>query len=100
MRKITLNPSHLWSLIVTCLILIRIILMQGWEDAVAMTIGLTVILAMIWFNGFWAKYILPFGWLASKANDFKKAEYSAPAIALIGWVLLLLILYLAYFRME
>jgi hypothetical protein len=92
--------SQLGSLIVAALIILRGITVRGWEEGGVIAITLIFILAMIWFNEFWAKYILPFGWLESKAKDFKKAEYSAPAIAFIGWVLLLLILYMSYFHMK
>ncbi|MCW9023358.1 MAG: hypothetical protein OQK73_01635 [Gammaproteobacteria bacterium] len=95
-----MSKSRFWSLMVAALILLRGIIVRGWEEGSTIAMALAVILMMIWSNEFWAKYILPFGWLESKARDFKKAEYSAPAIAFVGWVLLLLILYMTYFHME
>lgn len=60
------------------------------EKAVAVTMVILLAASMVWFNRFWANYILRFGFLESLASDFKSAERSSAAIALLGWAVLLL----------
>lgn len=69
----------------------------GIEGATSSLAIVTLIGTMVWFNDFWAEYILPFGFWASKASDFKTPRRSAAAIALLGWVLLLLMAWAVYF---
>jgi hypothetical protein len=69
----------------------------GIEGAAGGLLAVALVGTMVWFNEFWAEYLLPFGFWASKASDFKTPQRSAAAVALIGWVLLLLIAWAAFF---
>jgi len=69
----------------------------GIEGAASGLVVVALVGTMVWFSDFWAEYLLPFGFWASKASDFKTPERSAAAVALIGWVLLLLIAWAAFF---
>ena len=71
----------------------RLFLLQGIEVAAAGLFGVTVIGAMVWFSGFFAEYILPFGFWESKARDFKKPQQSESAVVMIAWIFLLLLGY-------
>jgi hypothetical protein len=75
----------------------RLYSVLGIEGAASGLAIVTLVGTMVWFNHFWAEYILPFGFWESKASDFKTPHRSAGAIALLGWVLLLLIAWAVYF---
>lgn len=85
------------SIILAVLIIVRAAMMQSLEDAIIGAVGVIFIGTMIWFKNVWAEYILPFGFWESKAKDYKNAAGSAPAIAFIGWVLLVLMFVVVYF---
>jgi hypothetical protein len=75
----------------------RLYALLGIEGAAIGVVIVTLVGTMVWFNDFWAEYLLPFGFWASKASDFKTPQRSAAAVALIGWVLLLLVAWAAFF---
>jgi len=75
------------------LIVVRVFLLKGAEAAFGAALGVTVLGTMVRFSDFWAHYFLAFGFWESKATDFRTAENSAPAVALIGWILLSLSAY-------
>jgi hypothetical protein len=84
-------------IVVACLVVVKLYLSFG---SGAATGGLALVAfagSMVWFGDFWAEYILPFGFWHSKATDFKTPERSAGALAVLGWVMLLLLGYAAYF---
>jgi len=70
------------------LVVVRVFLLKGAEAALGAALGVAVLGTMVWFSDFWARYLLAFGFWESKATDFRTAETSAPAVALIGWILL------------
>ena len=70
------------------LVVVRVFLLKGAEAALGAALGVAVLGTMVWFSDFWARYLLAFGFWESKATDFRTAENSAPAVALIGWILL------------
>ena len=66
------------------LVVVRVFLLKGAEAALGAALGVAVLGTMVWFSDFWARYLLAFGFWESKATDFRTAETSAPAVALIG----------------
>lgn len=92
-----MRPARLVFLVIAALIVARLYIVEG-AHAAGGGLGIVAITgAMIWFSRFLAEYLLPLGFWASKATDFKHPERSAAAIALIGWVLLLLAAWATYF---
>ena len=77
---------------------IRISLDRNLEDILVLALSLAIILSMILFRSFWANHILTFGFMASLAKDRSSAEHSAPAVAMLGWIALLLISYFSFFQ--
>ena len=69
----------------------RLYAMQGVEAALTGLGGVALFGSMVWYSEFWAEYVLPLGFWASKASDFDRPGRSAVGITLIGWVLLLLL---------
>ncbi len=67
-----------------------VVLFGDMEKAIAVAVVILLAASMLWFNSIWANYILRFGFLESLASDFKSAEQSSAAIALLGWLVLLL----------
>jgi len=71
------------------------------DDLESTLVGMGSVLfcgSMIFYNHLWAEYILPFGFWESKASDFKQPQNSAPAVAFLGWVFLLLLGYGIFMR--
>jgi hypothetical protein len=83
--------SRLVLIGLAALVIGRLFAMQGLEAAFAGLLGVALCVSMIELNDFWAEHLLPFGFWASKARDFEQAGRSAGAVALIGWILLLLL---------
>ena len=75
----------------------RLYAVLGIEGVASGLVIVTLLGTMVWFNEFWAEYLLPFGFWASKASDFKTPQRSAAAVALLGWVLLMLVACAVYF---
>jgi hypothetical protein len=75
----------------------RLYALLGIEGVASGLVIVTLLGTMVWFNEFWAEYLLPFGFWASKASDFKTPQRSAAAVALLGWVLLVLVACAVYF---
>ena len=65
---------------------------DGGTSALVFSTALAPLLSLIWYSKVWATYIIPFGWVASRASDAKQPMPNAP-VACIGWILLLLLLY-------
>ena len=57
---------------------------------------MAVLVTVVWFSDFWARYLLTFGFWESKAMDFKTSENSAGAVALIGWISLGMLAYATF----
>jgi hypothetical protein len=82
--------SRLVLIGLAALVVGKLFAIQGLEAAFAGLLGVALCASMIELNDFWAEYLLPFGFWASKARDFEHAGRSAGAVALVGWILLLL----------
>lgn len=67
-----------------------LLLFRELEKAIAGSVLILLAATMVWYNSFWARYILRWGFLESFASDFKSAGRSSAAIAFLGWVVLLL----------
>jgi len=77
-------------------VVLKLFSVRDFESAVGGTVGVLVTASMMWFSDFWATYILPFGFWASKASDYRSPGNSEGAIILLAWVFLALIAYSAY----
>ena len=91
-----MNTNRLLSLIFTTGIVIKIYLENNFVEALTASTGLLVILSMIWHGDLWAKFVMPMGFLESKATDFKKSDEQGPIVCVFGWILLTLLLFTAY----
>jgi len=67
------------------------------EDTLVFALTLAIVLSMIVFSSFVVRYGLNLGIMASLAKDSKTPEHSAPAIALLGWIALIVICYFVFF---
>jgi len=92
-----MSYSSLIASVLTIANSIHIGLEHNLEDTLTLILALVAVLSMIVFNTFWANHILTFGFMASLAKDRNNAEHSAPAIAMLGWIALLLISYFSFF---
>jgi hypothetical protein len=77
--------------VIGALVVIRLIATQGLEAAAAGALAAVFFGTMVWFKDFWAGYVLTFGFWESKASDFKHPARSSAAVALLGWVFLILL---------
>ncbi len=84
--------ARVLSVLVAGLCALLIYQRDGGKSALVFSIALAPILSIIWYSNIWATYIIPFGWMASRASDAKQPMPTAP-VACIGWILLLLLLY-------
>jgi len=66
----------------------------GFDASIGIIIVLMIAGSMTLCSRFWAEYIIAFGFWERFAKDFKEPLNSQPAIAFLGWVLLLLITWL------
>jgi hypothetical protein len=82
---------------VAVLIVVRLFWVRDIESALVGSVAVVLIGTMVWFSDFWTTYILPFGFWQTMATDYNSPERSGGAIAMIGWVLLLLIGYAVFF---
>lgn len=80
--------SRVIFIALTALVVARMFVLKGAEAAIGAALGIAVLGTMVWYSDFWARYLLAFGFWESRASDFKTPENSAPAVALIGWILL------------
>lgn len=92
-----MRPARLVFAVIATLIIARLYIVGGIQAAGGGLVAVALTGTMIWFSRFLAEYVLPMGFWASKASDFKHPERSAGAIALIGWVLLSLMAWATYF---
>ncbi len=84
-------------IVIALLIVGRLFYVQGMEAAMIALGAVALLATMVWFNDFWARYILTFGFWESKASDFKSPGNSKGAIVMIAWVLLILMAYKSFF---
>lgn len=92
-----MRPAKLVFAVIATLIVARLYIVGGIQAASGGLVAVVLTGAMIWCSRFVAEYLLPMGFWASKASDFKQADRSAAAVALIGWVLLSLMAWATYF---
>ena len=89
--------SRVIFLVISILVITRLFLVKDIEIAAIGTISVFVAATMVWFSGFWAKYLLGFGFMEQMATDYNNSGASAGAIALLGWIVLLLLAYGSFF---
>lgn len=82
---------------ISILIVARLLVVRDIEAVIAGCVSVAVLGSMVWFSEFWTDYVLPFGFWESKASDHGTPRQSGPAIAMIGWALLLVLGYITYF---
>ena len=91
-----MDINKLASIIISIFILVSIAGNNDMIETMVGGAGLIVILSMIWRGDLWAKFVLPMGFWEFRTTDFKKSDDQGPVIKLFGWVLLLLLLVMAY----
>ena len=91
-----MDINKLASIIISIFILVSIAGNNDMIETMVGGAGLIVILSMIWRGDLWAKFVLPMGFWEFRAKDFKNSDDQGPVIKLFGWVLLLLLLVMAY----
>lgn len=70
--------------------------LQGSPDA-AIALGLMVLLALsMIFRSHWWTFWLPMGFWEQRASDGHRPDASGPAIVLLGWIILLLAVFLSF----
>jgi len=87
-----MTKSRIIFIIISLFIIIRLyIVTKNLESTAILTLVLLLISSLIWFNDFWTGYILPFGFWAAQATDFKTPGNSSSALVFLAWIFLLLI---------
>lgn len=74
----------------------RLYALHGIDAAVPGLGAVALFGSMVWGKDFWAEYLLPFGFWASKASDFEHPGPSAGGVAIVGWVLLIVLAWAVY----
>ncbi len=82
---------------ISILVVSRLFIVKDAETAAVGFCAIALAGSLIGFSGFWAEYILQFGFLESFASDSKKPGQSTAAVGFLGWVIFLLIGYAAFF---
>lgn len=75
-------------MLITLGLIITSYLGQGIKVMLFALAGVIFCGSMIFFSQLWAQYIIPFGLSATNASDYAHATDSAPAVILLGWILL------------
>ena len=86
-----MSISRLVFFMISITIISGAYLQHGIEMAIAVAISILFSASMVWFNTFWANYLLPWGFMEYFSSDFKSPGNSAPAIVFLGWVILLIL---------
>ena len=89
-------PGKSLSLLIALVILVRASMLSEPQELAFLVLGLLLLLSMIWRGDLWAKFVLPMGFWESKARDFKKSDSQGPVIAALGWLLLLVLLFMGF----
>jgi len=88
--------SSLFAILLSIICIIYFGYGHTYEQTIALIILQGVVLSMIIFDRFWAKYIITRGFMAARAKDYKQAEFSAPAVAMLGWIGLIILSYIGF----
>lgn len=89
--------SGIVFVVISIVMVARLYVLAGVEAAAGGLALAAVAATMVRFNEFWAEYILPFGFWASMASDSRNPGRSSAAVALLGWVLLILLAAASFF---
>jgi hypothetical protein len=87
-----MRRNHLLAIFCWLLLVVLGGVKHDGETALLLGLASFVPFSMIVFSGFWADWILPLGWMEQFAKDRSHPEHSAPALVLLGWLLLLALL--------
>ena len=86
-----MNINRILFSVISILIMIRVFVTKGHEEAIGISVALVLLGTLIWFTDFWTDYILAFGFWESKATDFKTPGDSSAALVFLAWVVMLVV---------
>ncbi|MEM7705836.1 MAG: hypothetical protein AAF358_09815 [Pseudomonadota bacterium] len=85
----------LWMPWALALLAVSLGYQESQDAAIAMALMCLLALSMIFRPGWWT-FWMALGFWEQRARDSHRPEASGPAIALLGWILLLLAVFLAF----
>lgn len=91
-----MNLNRLASLAIAVGCFLNMLHREGLETALSFSLVCLALLSLIWYGGWWATHILPFGWWGMRRpSDLGNPAYEV-LVPLFGWVFLLILFFLSW----